>query len=93
MQQAAGPAVRLVCTTAILAAHAGVSFREDYALPGATVVINDTSLAVTASSFDNVGAKQSALLVLQNATLVMSDTVFSNNIGTNAGARLPAPCL
>ena len=65
-----------------------MDFQQDLSLPGPTMFINDSSLEVTASSFDNVGAKQSALLVLQNSTLVMSDTIFSNNVGSIAGAQL-----
>ena len=52
------------------------------------MVINGSSVLLSDSMFDNVSAKQQALLVAVNSTLVVHNTIFSGNSGTSSGA----PC-
>ena len=67
---------------------AGVSFQEDSSLPGPTLVINNSAVVVSGGMFEGISAKQQALLVVSNSTLVLNDTIFSNNVGSIAGAAV-----
>ena len=50
------------------------------------MVFNGTSVLISNSMFENVGARQEALLVASNSTLVVYNSIFSGNTGTTSGS-------
>ena len=55
------------------------------------MVINGSSVLLSDSMFDSISARQQALLVAVNSSLVIHNTIFSGNTGTTSGAE-PLHC-
>lgn len=82
LPQASGPWNCLLLTGNVAA---GVDFRTDYSIPGASIRLTNQSLHIADSTFSGLSPYAQATLILQGSQISMARTSFTGNTQSIAG--------